>query len=110
MGDSMVGIGTSGVDITNLPIVDKVLPMDVGGVFSAAVMGEEIDKEWRDRDEEVAVEDKNDESLSMESDVLLSIIHEPVDPFWILDIWRLDFWEGLELALGIGLVNGEERG
>jgi hypothetical protein len=58
------------MDIANLLIADSVLPMDVGGVVSAATKGEDTNIEWVERDKE-AVESNNDRSLSTESMVLL---------------------------------------
>jgi hypothetical protein len=68
-------VGASGVDTDSLLRADNVLPMDVGGVISAAATGEETNMEPTDRDEEVVVvESTIDESLSTESKVLLLFI------------------------------------
>jgi hypothetical protein len=81
-----VGIGTLGVEITNLLIADRVLPMEVGGVLSAATAA----MERRESEEEVAV-GKEEESLVMESTVLLFSKPDSLESFRMRDIFRLDF-------------------
>jgi hypothetical protein len=100
-GDPQVWSGIFLDEIANFPNVERVLPIEVGGVFSA-----DASIDWRDWDDEVAVKAKKDESLSRELIVLLFCTAGLLS--W--DIWRLDFCEGLELALGRGLVNGLESG
>lgn len=69
----------SGTEIANLLIADNVLPMDVGGVFSAATKDDEANIDRRERDDEVVV--NIDESLSTESVVLLFNGSESAKPF-----------------------------
>ena len=96
---------TSGLDITNLLIADRVLPMEIGEVASEADVMEEVVMDRRDNEEEVAAE----ESLSMElADVWLLVSLLSSAGIWVM--CRTDFWVGLEFALVIGLVKGLERG
>jgi hypothetical protein len=70
---------------------------------------EDVVMDWRDSEEEVAVDVMSDESLSTElPDVwLLPLL---LGSMAIRVMCKVDFWVGLELALVIGLVNGLERG
>lgn len=75
--DSSMGI--SGTEMANLLIADIVLPIDVGGVLSAASTDDEANIERREREDEVAV--NMDESLSTEFVVLLFNDAESANPF-----------------------------
>ena len=98
----------SALDITNLLMADRVLPMEIGEAASEADVMDDAVIDRRDS-EEVAVEVMSEESLSMElTDVwLLPVV---LGSTAIRVMCRVDFWVGLELALVIGLVNGLERG
>ena len=109
MGDSEIGISASALDIINLLMADRVLPMEIGEVASETDVIEDAAMDRTDSEEEVAVDVIREESLSVElADVW-------VLPLFLgsMDIWvmcRVDFWVGLELALVMGLVNGLESG
>ena len=98
----------SALDITNLLMADRVLPMEIGEAASEADVMDDAVIDRRDS-EEVAVDVMSEESLSMElTDVwLLPVV---LGSTAIRVMCRVDFWVGLELALVIGLVNGLERG
>ena len=52
--------------MTNLLIADRVLPMEIGEVASEMDVMEEAVMDRRDSEEEVAVDVRREESLSME--------------------------------------------
>ena len=54
------------MDITNLLIADRVLPMEIGEVASETDVMEEAVMDRRESEEEVAVDVTGEESLSME--------------------------------------------
>lgn len=109
LGDPEIAIRSSGLDITNLLIADRVLPREIGEVASEMDVMEEVSMDRRDNEDEVAVDGTREESLSTElvDAWLLSVL---LDSGGIRVMCRTDFWVGLELALVMGLVNGLERG
>jgi hypothetical protein len=61
-----MGTWTSALDIINLLIADRVLPMEIGEVASDMEVMEEAVIDRRDSEEEVAVDVTMEESLSTE--------------------------------------------